>query len=293
MDHLDQLENTSIHLLREAYANFNNMCMLWSIGKDSTVLLWLAKKAFLGHVPFSLVHIDTSYKIPEMIEYRDRLTVEWNLNMVYGMNTEAIESKSTFPDGNIDRISCCKILKTEALKNTLSGRWPRYRYNHLIGKYEQDSNTEPYTGVIVGVRADEEGSRSKERYFSARDKENDWDIGDQPPEMWNQYKTDFAPGTHVRVHPLLDWTELNIWEYIQRENIPTVSLYYDQGEGKRYRSLGCYPCTDPIDSTAKNIAEIIEELKSGKLANIAERSGRAQDAEDGGGLETLRRDGYM
>ena len=293
MDHLDQLENTSIHLLREAYANFNNMCMLWSIGKDSTVLLWLAKKAFLGHVPFSLVHIDTSYKIPEMIEYRDRLTVEWNLNMVYGMNTEAIESKSTFPDGNIDRISCCKILKTEALKNTLSGRWPRYRYNHLIGKYEQDSNTEPYTGVIVGVRADEEGSRSKERYFSARDKENDWDIADQPPEMWNQYKTDFAPGTHVRVHPLLDWTELNIWEYIQRENIPTVSLYYDQGEGKRYRSLGCYPCTDPIDSAAKNIAEIIEELKSGKLANIAERSGRAQDAEDGGGLETLRRDGYM
>ncbi|MCK5565037.1 MAG: sulfate adenylyltransferase subunit 2 [Planctomycetes bacterium] len=293
MDHLDQLENTSIHLLREAYANFNNMCMLWSIGKDSTVLLWLAKKAFLGHVPFSLVHIDTSYKIPEMIEYRDRLTAEWNLNMVYGMNTEAIESKSTFPDGNIDRISCCKVLKTEALKNTLSGRWPRYRYNHLIGKYEQDSNTEPYTGVIVGVRADEEGSRSKERYFSARDKENDWDIADQPPEMWNQYKTDFAPGTHVRVHPLLDWTELNIWEYIQRENIPTVSLYYDQGQGKRYRSLGCYPCTNAIDSTAKNIEEIIEELKSGKLANIAERSGRAQDAEDGGGLETLRRDGYM
>ena len=110
MDHLDQLENTSIHLLREAYANFDNMCMLWSIGKDSTVLLWLAKKAFLGHVPFSLVHIDTSYKIPEMIEYRDRLTAEWNLNMVYGMNTEAIETKSTFPDGNIDRISCCKVL---------------------------------------------------------------------------------------------------------------------------------------------------------------------------------------
>jgi sulfate adenylyltransferase subunit 2 len=293
MDHLDQLENTSIHLLREAYANFSNMCMLWSIGKDSTVLLWLAKKAFLGHVPFSLVHIDTSYKIPEMIEYRDRLTAEWNLNMVYGMNTEAVESKSTFPDGNIDRISCCKVLKTEALKNTLSGRWPRYRYNHLLGKYEQDSNTEPYTGVIVGVRADEEGSRSKERYFSARDKENDWDVADQPPEMWNQYKTDFAPGTHVRVHPLLDWTELNIWEYIQRENIPTVSLYYDQGEGKRYRSLGCYPCTTAIDSTAKNVEEIIEELKSGKLANIAERSGRAQDAEDGGGLETLRRDGYM
>ena len=163
----------------------------------------------------------------------------------------------------------------------------------MAGQYEQDSNSEPYTGVIVGVRADEEGSRSKERYFSARDKENDWDIADQPPELWDQYKTDFAPGTHVRIHPLLDWTELNIWEYIERENIPTVSLYYDQGDGKRYRSLGCYPCTNAIESEAKNIAEIIEELKSGKLVNIAERSGRAQDSEDSGGLETLRRDGYM
>lgn len=293
MDHIDQIENISINILREAYANFKNMCMLWSIGKDSTVLLWLARKAFLGHVPFSLVHIDTSYKIPEMIEYRDRLTAEWNLNMVYGINSEALENKATFPDGKVDRITCCKALKTAALKNTLSGRWPRYRYNHAINKYEQDPNVEPYTGVIVGVRADEEGSRSKERYFSARDEENDWDIADQPPELWNQYKTDFAPGTHVRVHPLLDWTELNIWEYIERENIPTVSLYYDRSQGKRYRSLGCYPCTNPIDSTAKNVSEIIEELKSGKLANIAERSGRAQDAEDGGGLETLRRDGYM
>jgi hypothetical protein len=131
------------------------------------------------------------------------------------------------------------------------------------------------------------------RYFSPRDRQNEWDIAEQPPEFWNQFKTDFAPGTHVRVHPLLDWTELNIWEYIDRENIPTVSLYYDQGEGKRYRSLGCYPCTNPIDSTAKNTKDIIEELRSGKLSNIAERSGRAQDAEDGGGLETLRRDGYM
>lgn len=293
MDHLDQLESTSIHILREAYANFKNMCMLWSIGKDSTVLLWLAKKAFLGHVPFSLVHIDTSYKIPEMIEYRDKLTRKWHLNMVYGINTGAIKDKQTFPDGNLNRIDCCKVLKSEALKNTLSGNWPRFRYDHSQDKYVIDPNNEPYTGVIVGVRADEEGSRSKERYFSARDRENDWDVADQPPELWSQYKTDFAPGTHVRVHPLLDWTELNIWEYIERENVPTVSLYYDQGEGKRYRSLGCWPCTNPIESTSKNVKDIIEELKSGKLANIAERSGRAQDAEDGGGLETLRRDGYM
>jgi sulfate adenylyltransferase subunit 2 len=165
--------------------------------------------------------------------------------------------------------------------------------NHTTGKYDVDTNTEAFTGIIVGVRADEEGSRSKERYFSPRDRENLWDVGDQPPEFWNQYKTDFAPGTHLRIHPLLDWTELNIWEYIKRENIPTVSLYYDQGEGKRYRSLGCYPCTYPVESTAKNVDEIIEELKTGKFANIAERSGRAQDKDDGGGLETLRKDGYM
>ena len=293
MDHLDKLENMSMHILRETYANFKNMCMLWSIGKDSTVLLWLARKAFLGHVPFPLVHIDTAYKIPEMIEYRDKLTAKWHLDMVYGQNTEALKNKQTYPDGNADRLTCCKLLKTEALKHTLSGQWPRFRFNHAVGKYEVDKNTEPYTGVIVGARADEEGSRSKERYFSPRDRQNEWDIAEQPPEFWNQFKTDFAPGTHVRVHPLLDWTELNIWEYIERENIPTVSLYYDQGDGKRYRSLGCYPCTNPIDSTAKNHADIIEELRSGKLANIAERSGRAQDAEDGGGLETLRRDGYM
>jgi sulfate adenylyltransferase subunit 2 len=293
MDHLDQLENISVHILREAFANFKSLCMLWSIGKDSTVLLWLARKAFLGHVPFTLVHIDTTFKIPEMIEYRDRLTKQWHLDMVYGVNTEAVKAKQTFPDGNLDRISCCRVLKTEALKQTLSGRWPRYRFNHTLDRYEIDTNTEPFTGVIAGVRSDEEGSRSKERYFSARDRDSEWDIADQPPELWNQYKTDFAPGTHVRIHPLLDWTELNIWEYIERENIPTVSLYYNQGNGKRYRSLGCWPCTFPIESQSRTVAEIIEELRSGKLSHVAERSGRAQDAEDGGGLETLRREGYM
>ena len=239
-DHLDKLESKSVHILREAYAAFGNLCMLWSIGKDSTVLLWLARKAFYGHVPFPLVHIDTHYKIPEMIEYRDKLAMEYGLYMVYGENREALENHETFPDG-----------------------------------------------------ADEEGSRSKERYFSPRDKHNDWDLDDQPPEFWNQFKTDFAPGTHVRIHPLLDWTELNVWEYIEREHIPTVSLYYNQGDGTRYRSLGCAPCTKPIRSESRNVHEIIEELRTGALSNIAERSGRAQDAEDGGGLETLRRGGYM
>jgi len=267
--------------------------MLWSIGKDSTVMLWLARKAFFGHVPFPLVHVDTSYKIKEMIEYRDRLALEYNLDMVYGQNKEILEKGFTYPNGKCSRIECCRLLKSEALKNTLSGEWPRYRMNHGTGKYEIDTNREPFTGVIVGVRADEEGSRSKERYFSPRDKNNDWDVGDQPPEFWNQYKTDFAPGTHVRIHPLLDWTEADIWEYIEKEGIPTVSLYYDRGEGIRYRSLGCAPCTSPIESSASNVAEIIEELKSGKLRNIAERSGREQDKEDGGGLEELRKDGYM
>ncbi len=293
MTHLEKLENISIRIIREAYANFNNLCMLWSIGKDSTVMLWLTRKAFFGHVPIPLVHIDTNFKIPEMIKYRDELTKKWNLNMIYGQNSRALQNKQTFPDGNIDRIACCKSLKSEALKNTLNGKWDRFRFDHNIGKYEIDKNSEPYTGVIVGVRSDEEGSRSKERYFSPRDKNNDWDVGDQPPEFWNQFKTDFAPKTHVRIHPLLDWTELNIWEYIQKEKIPTVSLYYDLGNGKRYRSLGCDPCTSPVDSDAKDVEGIIQELRSGKFKNIAERSGREQDKDDGGGLETLRRDGYM
>jgi sulfate adenylyltransferase subunit 2 len=293
MDHLDQLEHKSVHIFREAYAGFKSLCMLWSIGKDSTVLLWLARKAFFGHVPFPLVHIDTSFKIPEMIRYRDRIAAEWNLNLIYGQNEGALAEKRTFPDGAVDRITCCGLLKTEALKKTLSGEWPRYRFNHATKAYERDRNTEPYTGVIVGARADEEGSRSKERYFSPRNQHSTWDVGDQPPEFWNQYKTEFAPGTHVRIHPLLDWTELNIWEYIEREGIPTVSLYYNQGDGSRYRSLGCGPCTRAVESNSRTVAEIIVELKTGKFANIAERAGRAQDKDDGGGLETLRRDGYM
>ncbi len=293
MNQLEALENKSIHIIREAYSEFKNLCMLWSIGKDSTVMLWLARKAFFGHVPFPLVHVDTHFKIPEMTAYRDRLALEWKLDMIYGENSKALEAGRTFPDGNATRLECCKFLKTDALKNTLSGSWPRYRLNHKTRIYELDSNSEPYTGVIVGVRADEEGSRSKERYFSPRDGNSEWDIGEQPPEFWNQFKTDFAPGTHVRIHPLLDWTELDIWKYIGHESMPVVSLYFDKGDGRRYRSLGCAPCTNPVESTAKSIDDIIKELESGKFSNIAERSGRAQDEEDGGGLEELRKGGYM
>jgi len=130
MDHLKELENQSIYIIREAYNQFKNLCMLWSIGKDSTVLLWLTRKAFFGHVPFPLVHIDTSYKIPEMIRYRDELALRWGLNMVYGQNKDVLNKKNTFPDGKLNRVECCKSLKTEALRNTLSGKWPRFRLNH-------------------------------------------------------------------------------------------------------------------------------------------------------------------
>jgi sulfate adenylyltransferase subunit 2 len=263
-----------------------------TIGKDSTVLLWLAKKAFFGHVPFELVHIDTAYKIPEMIRYRDSLARELKLRLVVGQNRAALAEKRTFADG-LDRLACCEALKTVPLRETLDGTGLRRVYDPKTDRWEEIPKSEPYNAVIVGVRSDEEGSRSKERVFSTRGEDSGWDAGAQPPELWNLYKTEFAPKTHVRVHPLLDWTELNIWEYIAREKIPTISLYYNQGDGKRYRSLGCYPCTFPVESRARTPEEIIDELKSGKFRNIAERSGRAQDAEGGGTLEALRKRGYM
>ena len=292
MNKLDKLESQSIFIIREAYKSFKNIGMLWSIGKDSTVMLWLAKKAFFGHVPFELIHIDTAYKIPEMIAYRDKLAKELGLRLVVGHNKKALAEKRTFPDG-LDRISCCGELKTLPLRATLDGTGVRRVYDPLRDVWEEKESAEPYHAVIVGARGDEEGSRSKERVFSSRDEKSEWDASAQPPELWNLYKTEFAPKTHVRVHPLLEWTELNIWEYIERERIPTISIYYNQGEGKRYRSLGCYPCTNPVESDARNPREIIQELISGKFRNIAERSGRAQDIDGGGTLEALRKGGYM
>src|SRR3989338_9768613 len=143
MELLDQLEQQSVYILRESFRHFERLCMLWSIGKDSTVLLWLARKAFFGHVPFPLVHIDTSYKIPEMIAYRDRLTRELGLDMIYGQNQEAIRNKNTFPEGKISHLECCGLLKTKALLDTVSGQSPRFRFNHNSGKYEEDQNHEP------------------------------------------------------------------------------------------------------------------------------------------------------
>lgn len=286
MSYLDDLESQSVYILREAYKHFKNLCMLWSIGKDSTVMLWLTRKAFFGHVPFPLVHIDTSYKIPAMIDYRDRLAREWNLKMVVGQNRQALAEGMNHTRG---RLACCRALKTDALRHTLDGSWPR-KVMGPDGEYHEEENGEPFTGVIVGARADEEGSRSKERYFSPRDHNSDWDIADQPPELWNQFKTEFSPGTHVRIHPLLDWTEVNIWEYIDREDIPIIDLYFDKGTGRRYRSIGCETCTGTIESNAKSPGDIIHELR---VTNVPERAGRAQDAEDTYAMEKLRREGYM
>jgi len=286
MSRLAELESQSVYILREAYKHFRSLCMLWSIGKDSTVMLWLARKAFLGHVPFPLVHIDTSYKIPAMIEYRDRLARDWGLEMVVGQNRAALAAGMGPEEG---RLTCCAALKTEALKHTLAGTWPRMRMD-ASGTYREEVDGAPFTGVIVGARADEEGSRSKERYFSPRTESSDWEIADQPPELWSQFKTEFAPGTHVRIHPLLDWTEVNIWEYIEAEKIPIIDLYFDRGEGSRYRSLGCAPCTGAIDSRCTTATEIIVELRA---TTTPERAGRAQDREDTYAMEKLRRDGYM
>jgi sulfate adenylyltransferase subunit 2 len=220
-----------------------------------------------------------------MIAYRDRVAREWNLTMIVGQNEEALKAGMNHTRG---RLTCCTALKTQALKQTLDGTGPRYRLTP--DGYVPDTNREPYTGVIVGARGDEEGSRSKERYFSPRGIDSNWDLDDQPPELWNQFKTDFAPGTHIRIHPLLDWTEINIWEYIDRERIPVIDLYFDQGEGRRYRSIGCAPCTGTVQSTCRTPHEIIEELRT---TNVAERSGRAQDQADPHAMEKLRRDGYM
>ena len=270
MNTLSALENQSIYILREAYSRLDRLAMLWSIGKDSTVLLWLARKAFLGHVPFPLVHVDTTFKIPSMIEYRDRLCREWNLQLVVGKNEAALRERRTFPDGNATRVECCGRLKKDALQAVL--------------------DEHRYTGVIVGVRRDEDGTRAKERYFSPRDKRMEWNVSDQPPELWDQFKTEFESGTHIRVHPLLHWTELDVWEYIERESIPVIPLYFADEKGQRYRSLGCHPCTSPIASRARTVGEIIEELRT---TRAPERAGRAQDSESEGAFEALRRDGYM
>lgn len=266
MEHLDALESQSIYILREAHRKFKKLAMLWSIGKDSTALLWLARKAFLGHCPIPLVHIDTGHKIPEMIEFRDRVAAEWGVRLVVGKHTKALAGGMGPEKG---RVRCCSILKTEALQLLMAEKG--------------------YTGLILGIRRDEEGTRAKERYFSPRDRNFEWNYKDQPPELWDQFKTEFDEDTHIRVHPLLHWTELDVWRYIHRERIPIVDLYFARN-GERYRSLGCLPCTGRIRSNAATVEEIIAELER---TTTSERSGRAQDHEDTYAMQKLRANGYM
>ena len=263
---LNELESESIYILREAYKKLGKLGMLWSIGKDSTVLLWLAQKAFFGHVPFPFIHVDTLRKIPAMIEYRDKVAKELGIKLIVHTNWDAVNAGA---GPHLGRLECCKLLKTEGLKQ-------------VVKNYGFD-------GLIVGVRRDEEGSRSKERVFSERNEADAWDYTNQPPELWNQFKTDFPKGHHIRVHPILSWTELDIWQYIRREQIPIIDLYFAKN-GKRYRSLGCECCTGMVDSDADTLDKIIEELKN---TSVGERAGRAQDNEDSYALQKLRREGYM
>jgi len=264
-DHLDELESKSIFIIREAYKQFKKVALLWSIGKDSSALLWLCRKAFYGKLPFPVVHIDTSYKIPAMIDWRDQKATEWDLNLIVGQNKKALAEGM----GPKSKLTCCTALKTEALKQTIK----EYKFRALL----------------LGIRRDEHGVRAKERVFSPRSLDFTWDYKNQPPELWNQYKLKAEETEHIRVHPMLHWTELDIWEYIKRENIPIIPLYFAKG-GKRYRSLGCAPCCAPIDSDADTIDKVIEELRSTKQG---ERSGRAQDKEEIAAMQKLRALGYM
>lgn len=264
MDHLDQLEAQSIYIIREAFNRLEKIGMLWSLGKDSNVMVWLAKKAFLGHVPFPVIHVDTGKKFPEMYDFRTKYENEWNLTLIRGECPPVEEMDPDLPPATRSAAR-----KTYGLKNLLA--------------------REGFTGIFAGIRRDEEGTRAKERVFSPRGEDAAWDVRDQPPEFWNQYNTEFPPGMHVRIHPILHWTELDIWRYIKREGIPQVPLYFSR-DGKRYRSLGDQDITFPIDSPAGTVDEIIAELEETK---IAERSGRAMDHEAEDSFERLRADGYM
>jgi len=266
MNHLDELESKSIYIIREAYNQFKKLALLWSIGKDSTTLLWLCRKAFFGKLPFPAVHIDTSYKFKEIYAFREKYAKEWGLNLIVSQNDEALKN-GMGPDK--EKLDCCTKLKTDALKNTI--------------------NELGFKALLVGIRRDEHGIRAKERYFSPRDKKFEWNYKDQPPELWDQYKSKSTTDQHLRVHPLLHWTELDIWEYIKRENIPTIDLYFSKN-GKRYRSIGCETCCNPVVSDADTIDKIIEDIKTSK---DSERSGRAQDKEKAYMMQKLRSLGYM
>ncbi len=263
---LKDLVNRSIYILREAYAEFKKPAVLWSTGKDSTAVLQLCRHAFFGKIPFPVIHIDTGYKFKAMYEFRDRVSREWGIDLIVAQNKQALQEGVSPHNGKFE---CCTQLKTQALMSCLEA-------NH-------------FDALILAIRRDEHGIRAKERYFSPRDESFHWNYKDQPLEMWDQFQSMTQSGAHMRVHPILHWRELDVWEFVRQEKTPVHPMYYAR-DGKRYRSLGCEPCTFPIDSNASTIDEIVEELRETK---IAERSGRAQDKEKSFTMQKLRALGYM
>jgi len=264
MDRLDQLEAESIFIFREGFARLKRLALLWSLGKDSNVMIWIARKAFFGRVPFPVLHVDTAKKFPEMYAFRDRYSVEWDLDLI----VEQCPPLETI-DPTLPPAARSAARKTEGLKLALAKHG--------------------FDGLIAGIRRDEEPTRAKERVFSPRGTEGGWNVRDQPPEFWDHFNASLLPGTHLRIHPILNWTEVDIWAYTRREGIPIIPLYLAR-DGKRYRSLGDMDITSPVASQAATIDEIIAELEATK---VPERSGRAMDHESEDAFERLRLGGYL
>lgn len=297
LTHLKQLEAESIHIIREVAAEFDKPVMLYSIGKDSAVMLQLALKAFApGKPPFPLLHVDTTWKFKEMIQFRDNLAKTLGLDLLVYTNQEGVDAGvGPFTHGSQKHTD---IMKTQALKQALD----KYQFDAAFG----------------GARRDEEKSRAKERIYSFRDKNHRWDPKNQRPELWNIYNGKVDKGESIRVFPLSNWTELDIWQYIHLENIPIVPLYYakerpvvnrdgvdimvdddriplEPGETPemkmvRFRTLGCYPLTGAVESSATTLPEIIQEML---LTKTSERQGRVIDHDQAGSMEEKKREGYF
>jgi sulfate adenylyltransferase subunit 2 len=264
LDRLDELEAQSIFIFREGFARMKRIALLWSLGKDSNVMIWIARKAFFGRIPFPVMHVDTGRKFPEMYAFRDRYAAEWDLDLVVEPCPPIDAVDPTLPPA-----ARSAARKTEGLKLALAKHG--------------------FDGLIAGIRRDEEPTRAKERVFSPRGLEGQWDVRDQPPEFWDQFNASLPQGAHLRIHPILQWTELDIWNYTRREGIPIIPLYLAR-DGKRYRSLGDADITFPVPSRAASIDAIIAELEATKTP---ERAGRAMDHEAEDAFERLRTSGYL
>jgi sulfate adenylyltransferase subunit 2 len=297
MTHLRQLEAESIHIIREVAAEFENPVMLYSIGKDSAVMLHLAKKAFYpSKIPFPLMHVDTTWKFREMIAFREQMRKEYDFELlVYTNEAGASQGINPFTHGSA---LYTDIMKTEGLKQALD----KYKFDAAFG----------------GARRDEEKSRAKERIFSFRSENHRWDPKNQRPELWNLYNAKVRPGESIRSFPISNWTELDVWQYIYLEQIPIVPLYYakkrpvvnrdgmlilmddermklKEGEtpelkSVRFRTLGCYPLTGAVESTAATLPEIIQEML---LTRTSERQGRLIDHDSAGSMEKKKQEGYF